>query len=117
MPEHFRLTWQIVKTVFLMAFVVSFTFRDKIYEGEFFIDSSPFPGFLFVVLTDKSLIKEFGTDVTIKTDGSNRLVRKDDYPELAALRQILFDAIKTTPALRLNAGRDLAEDASNHHCK
>jgi hypothetical protein len=50
-----------------------------------------------VLLKDKDLIEEFGEDITIKTDGDIRLAKKDDYPKLAALRQTLFDVIKTTP--------------------
>jgi hypothetical protein len=47
---------------------------------------------------DKSLIKEFGDEITIKTDCKQRLPKKDDYPELIELRQAIFDAAKTTPA-------------------
>jgi hypothetical protein len=81
-----------------ITLVLSFTFRNKVYDCDFFIDNSCFPCFIFVFLKDKDLIKEFGDDITIKTDGDNRLPKKDDYPELAALRQALFDVIKTTPA-------------------
>jgi hypothetical protein len=75
---------------------LSFTFRSSAYEGEFFINNSRFPCFIFVLLKDEDLIKEFGTDITIKTVGNNRFGKKDDYPGVTALRQALFDVIKTT---------------------
>ena len=84
-----------------MALVLSFTFRNKAYDCEYFVDKSAFPYFLFVLLNDKDLIKKFGEDITLKTDGDNRLPKKDDYPDLAELRQTIFDAIKTTPAFNL----------------
>jgi hypothetical protein len=101
-----------------MPFILSFTFRNKAYGCEFFIDNSPVPCFIFVLLKEKDLINKFGEDISIKTDGENRLARKDDYPELAALRQGLFDAIKTTPTfLLMKAKLKLFEESQKEQKK
>lgn len=84
-----------------MVLTLTFIYRNKAHDCEFFIDISEFPCLIFVVLKDKDLIEIFGDDITIKTDGCNRLTKKDDYPELIDLRQTLFDVIKTTPAFHI----------------
>jgi hypothetical protein len=97
-----------------MAFIRSVTFRNKTFSCEFFVDSSASPCFIFVLLKDENLIKEFEEDITIKTDGDSRLSQNDDYPELAALRQVLFDHIKTTPAfLSAKSATSLSKQAQS----
>lgn len=80
-----------------MDSIIEFNFRNKNYSCIFYVDVSADPCFVFVILSDKELINEFGEDVTIKTDCTNLLPRNDDYPELKELRKSLFTAIKTTP--------------------
>ncbi len=80
-----------------MELNVQFKFRNKSYSCSALIDTSADPCFVFVILEDKALIKEFGEEVTIKTDGWKLLPKKDDYAELVELRQALFVAVKKFP--------------------
>ena len=80
-----------------MDSIIEFNFRNKNYSCIFYVDVSADPCFVFVILSDKELINEFGEDVTIKTDCINLLPRNDDYHELKELRKSLFSVIKTTP--------------------
>ena len=59
------------------------------------------PCFIFVTLDDRELVKEFGEEITIKTDCRTVLPRKDDYPELNELRHSIFNAVKNTRAFEL----------------
>src|SRR5688500_14560650 len=72
-----------------------FVFRNNLYVCVVHIDSSAYPCLIFVILTDKALINEFGDEITIKTDCEKRLPRRDDYAELVELREAIFDAVKT----------------------
>jgi len=74
-----------------------FTFRNKDYRCNIYIDSTAHPCFIFAILLDKDLISEFGDEITIKTDCEKLLPKKDDYTELIKLRQSIFNAVKTIP--------------------
>ncbi|MDP9493367.1 MAG: hypothetical protein M3P17_04300, partial [Thermoproteota archaeon] len=76
---------------------IGFTFRKKDYSCNICIDNSAYPCYVFVSFTDKDLVKEFGNELTIKTDCEKRLPKRDDYAELVEIRQAIFDAIKTMP--------------------
>src|SRR4051812_9929195 len=77
-----------------MDLSVQFTFRNKNYTCNIYIDSSADPCLIFVILFDKEIISEFGDEVTIKTDCEKLLPKKDDYPKLIELRQAIFDSVK-----------------------
>ncbi|HVE60745.1 MAG TPA: hypothetical protein VNA26_02935, partial [Chitinophagaceae bacterium] len=53
--------------------------------------------YIFVLLISPEIIKEFGDEISIKTDCEKLLPKKDDYPQLVRLRQSIFDAIKIIP--------------------
>ena len=80
-----------------MQLNLEFTFRNKGHTCNIYIDSTAHPCYIFVILTDKELIKEFGDEITIKTDCEKRLPKKDDYSELVELRESIFSAVKTIP--------------------
>ena len=80
-----------------MDLTIQFPFRNKLYTCTVFIDTSDDPCFIFVVLDDEKLVKEFGEDVTIKTDCLQVLAKADDYRELVKLRHAIFDVVKDTP--------------------
>lgn len=80
-----------------MDLTIQFIFRNKLYSCIVCIDSSEYPCFVFVTLTDKELISEFGDDITIKTDCEKLLPKRDDYAELIELRQSIFDVTKMIP--------------------
>ncbi|HZF65833.1 MAG TPA: hypothetical protein VEZ55_15165 [Chitinophagaceae bacterium] len=101
-----------------MTLPTSFIFRNKEYSFEFFIDNSAFPCFIFVLLKDTDLIEEFGEEVTIKTDGVSCLPKNDDYRDLVALRQSLFDAIKPTQSFLLRTAElRLVEHSQSRNAK
>ena len=76
---------------------IQFTYRNKNYSCSIYIDSTAYPCYIFVILTDRELIKKFGDEITIKTDCEKRLPKKDDYFELVELRESIFNAVKTMP--------------------
>ena len=76
---------------------IQFTFRNKGHSCNIYIDSTAHPCYIFVILTDKDLIKEFGDEITIKKDCEKRLPKKDDFAELVELRESIFSAVKTIP--------------------
>ena len=76
---------------------IQFTYKNKSRACNIYIDSTAYPCYIFVILTDKELIKKFGDEITIKTDCEKRLPKKDDYPELVDLRESIFSAVKTMP--------------------
>jgi len=80
-----------------MGLKIPFLFRKKSYTCTVFIDISDDPCFIFILLNDVGLVKEFGEDVTIKTDCVQILAKADDYAELVELRQAIFDIVKGTP--------------------
>ena len=77
--------------------LVNFSYRNKTYSCNCYMDIAIDPSFIFVTLLDNVLITEFGADVSIKTDCVNILAKKDDYAELIKLRQAIFNVFKTTP--------------------
>jgi hypothetical protein len=79
-----------------MEETVQFLYKGKLYQCEAYIDYTEFPCFVFIILSDKGLVKDFGDEITIKTDLENLLPRKDDYPELVELRKAIFNAVKYT---------------------
>lgn len=85
-------------TFVLMLHETKFNFRNKEYLCSSYIDSSVYPCLVFVVLADPFLIREFGEEITVKTDGEQLLAKKDDYPQLMLLRVALLDAIKKMKA-------------------
>ena len=84
-----------------MDLKIPFEYRNTVYEACIYFSFDEEPCYLFTTLTDKQLIKEFGEEITIKTDCNILLPKKDDYPELLALRQAIFDAVKKTRAFEI----------------
>jgi hypothetical protein len=80
-----------------MDFNIQFTHKNKSRACNIYIDSTAYPCYIFVILTDKDLIKKFGDEITIKTDCEKRLPKKDDYLELVELRESIFNVVKAMP--------------------
>ena len=81
-----------------MGLIVPFIFRNKVSTCALYVDSAKNPCYLFIDLKDQELIREFGEEITVKTDFERRLPKKDDYPALILLREAIFDAVKHLPA-------------------
>jgi len=79
-----------------MDFLVQFTFQNKISKAAFFIDYKEEPCFIFVLLQDEELIKEFGDELTLKTDCEQVLELGPSNNKLDNLRLAIFEAVKTT---------------------
>lgn len=87
---------------------VLFRFRNKGFRCFTYIDNTNPPSFIFIELLDQELVREFGEEVTIKTDFEKRLPKKDDYPALISLRQAIFDALSTIPEFLIAKRRAIA---------
>ena len=78
----------------------TFRFRNKDYIAETYFSYDEEPCYIFVTLSDASLIQEFGEDLTIATDCYDLISRNDDYTEVKELRQAVFDAVKNGDEFR-----------------
>ena len=74
-----------------------FTFRDKLYGCDTYIDSSIDPCFVFVELQDTELIAKFGKELTLKTDFEKLLPFGDRDPEFNELREAIFSTLQVHP--------------------
>lgn len=89
-----------------MDLVVQFVYREKDYSSDAYLSFEEEPYYIFVSLKDADLIREFGDEITIKTDGETVLPRRNDFPALHLLYQTIFDALKTSrPFLLKKAAR------------
>lgn len=79
---------------------IQFTYKNKSHACNIYIDSTAYPCYIFVIFTDKDLIKKFGDEITIKTDCEKRLPKKDDYFELVELRESIFNVVKIMPEFK-----------------
>lgn len=84
-----------------MSLQISFPFRQKSYEAKIWFAFNDEPCFLFITLFEEELIKEFGGEVSIMTDGDRLLPKHDDYTELIKLRTAIFNAVKITDEFKL----------------
>ena len=84
-----------------MDFKVQFLFRGTYYSAISYLSFDEDPCFIFVSLEGDELIKEFGEEISIKTDCEKVLPKKDSYPELEELRHAIFEAVKQTPLFEL----------------
>lgn len=83
-----------------MELHVGFQFRGEEHSCCAIIDSSEYPCYIFALLTSPALISEFGNDLTIATDGKNRLAKKEDYAALAELSDAILNVIKEANEFR-----------------
>ena len=79
-----------------MEIHLQFSFRNKEKKASVFIDNREDPCFVFIILEDKELIKEFGEDITIKTDFENILPSDYISIELEKLKEAIFHELKHT---------------------
>ena len=75
---------------------VQFNFKGLQDHAIAVVDYKEQPCFIFAMLEDEELIKEFGEDITIKTDCRQVLESPPSYHALDGLRRAIFDGIKTT---------------------
>ena len=76
---------------------IQFTYKNKSCACNVYIDSTAYPCYIFVILTDSELIEKFGDEISIKTDCEKRLPKKDDYSDLVELRESIFNTVKAMP--------------------
>ncbi len=79
-----------------MEIHLQFSFRDKERKASVYIDYKEQPCLIFVILKDKELIKEFGEEVTIKTDCENILPSDYSFGDLENLKEVIFHEVKHT---------------------
>lgn len=92
-----------------MDLKLNFIFRDTCFSCNAFIDNTDYPCYLFVELTDKDLAREFGEEITIKTDFDKLLPEKDDYPGVMRLQDAILDSVKKIP------GYEVAKQECQQH--
>lgn len=79
-----------------MEIHLQFSFRNKERKASVYIDYKEEPCLIFVILKDKELLKEFGDEVTIKTDCE--IVLPTDYSDgdIENLKEAIFHEVKHT---------------------
>ncbi len=77
----------------------SFTHKKGNYSCNYEIDNSEDPCFVFVTFNDKTLIKKYGGELTIKTDFQDLLPFEDGHSVLNELRQDVFNGLKSHPEM------------------
>lgn len=97
---------------------ISFTFQEKEFSATYVVSSERFPFYIFVSLLNPELIKQFGEDIAIKSDGK-RVLGGSDIPEgIQALRKVLFthinkvEQLNTVPMPKLEEWQNLQ---GGHH--
>lgn len=100
----------------------SFLFRGNLYKVEFCLSFDEDPLFIFCIFKDPLLIRNFGDELTIKTDGHLVLPSRVDWDEINYLKEAVFAAIwqtaeyeEVTKKLNLthfNAANKLQEDST-----
>src|ERR1700694_186712 len=80
-----------------MELIISFTFRNSVYSCTVLIDNTQYPFFIFVILYDQELIKEFGDEVTIKTDFERQLPKYGEDRDLEEIKQAIFAPVRNIP--------------------
>lgn len=73
-----------------------FQFREKLYSCIAIIDTTDYPCYIFTIQKDPEIVREFGDEVSIKTDCERLLPKEDDHPQLMDLRLSIFRAITQT---------------------
>jgi hypothetical protein len=80
-----------------MDVMVNFTYKGSVYQTEIYFSFEELPCYLFCFLRDPDLIREFGEDLSIKTDCEQILPMKVDYRDLSELKRCIFGAVCKTP--------------------
>ena len=88
-----------------MDFKVQFHFRGASYNAIPYISFEEDPCFIFITLEGEKVVKEFGEEISIKTDCEKVLPKKDSYPELEELRKAIFDAVKETQPFQIEKAK------------
>ena len=87
-----------------MGYKFSFPFRTSTYPASVLFSFEEEPYFLTTTLLDTELVKEFGENLSIKTDGDAVLPHPADSEAVVQLKSAVFDYLKQTPAfMQLNA--------------
>ena len=79
-----------------MEIHLQFSFRNKERKASVYIDYKEEPCLIFVILKDKELIKEFGDEVTIKTDCEIILTSDYSPDDTENLKETIFHEVKHT---------------------
>lgn len=93
-----------------MDSIVRFSFREQFYTADYLISQESYPTYIFAWFHDAELVKEFGNEICIHTDGDNML---DEHIHAEKWRQLftaVFKAISSREALFNNpkpANREL----------
>lgn len=75
---------------------IVFTFNDKLCAAVAFFSFEEAPFLIFIVVKDSELILEYGEEITIQTNCEEVHFHQNDWPELKALKRILFEAVRYT---------------------
>lgn len=76
----------------------SFSFESIRYTADAFFSVEDDPCYIFVFFDAPVLVREFGREVTLKTDCEVLFPRNDEHlPRLRLFRTVLFEALRSTP--------------------
>lgn len=80
---------------------INFNYQGKQYAAVYIVSAEHYPIYVFVSFLHPDLIKKFGEDIAIKTDG-NKVVGQSDIPVgINDLKRTLFQIINQVEQLNL----------------
>lgn len=85
-----------------MEGMLQFRFMNRDHTASYMVCEKDYPTYIYITLRDEKLIRRFGEDVCIHTDG-NALIADNVFTDTRRdLFNIIFDALKKLVTLRAN---------------
>jgi hypothetical protein len=81
-----------------MGYKFTFPFRSATYPASVLFSFEEEPYFLMTTLLDEGMVKEFGENLSIKTDGDDVLLYGNESEATTELKTAVFNQLKKTPA-------------------
>jgi hypothetical protein len=83
--------------------VINFKFRDQDYSAVYVISENAYPTYIYITLTAPELVREFGDEVCIHSDGRDILTNHIYTDRRLQLYSAIFEAIKEVARLKENS--------------
>jgi hypothetical protein len=86
-----------------MESIINFSFKNKDYTASYVICDKNYPTYIYVSLNDQGLVKEFGEEICIHSDGKNLIEDQIYTGHRLELYAVIFQAIGKVEALKENS--------------
>jgi hypothetical protein len=86
-----------------MESVIQFKFREQEHSATYVISENAYPTYIYITLKEAELIKEFGDEICIHSDGKDVLTNHVYTDRRLQLYRSIFDAINARESLQENS--------------